>query len=399
MIRLVYLFLALIISFKIYAKEYKGLTYNRYEKDKYVIHVLTIDPKNFGLKLVKAHNQVIGRETVNVMAHRTNAAAAINAGFFEIAGSDDGRPSLTLMIDGKLFSLRKQLQSLLIIDQGNIQITKVSAKILVEIGDKSVIPNQVNYFSNLKDITFYNDVWASTTLTPYTNKEILIDQNRSNFIVTAISKHGDNQIPQKGFILSFPQETSLPAVNINDSVKLNLEFIDKDGKLINLSNTASIVTGIPLLVQNGKSVVDNPKQDDPAHARTALGVRNDGTIVIVVVEHIYKQHVKDLKLVQVRSILRKEKEINVDKLTIPEALKILEKHLVNDTVIGLTKTELADYMLSLGYESAINLDGDGSSTLFMGRKIINNVTGDEDEALGEHLVHPVSDAIVLYQII
>ncbi|MFV9901110.1 MAG: phosphodiester glycosidase family protein [Rickettsia conorii subsp. raoultii] len=102
---------------------------------------------------------------------------------------------------------------------------------------------------------------------------------------------------------------------------------------------------------------------------------------------------------QVRSILRKEKEINVDKLTIPEALKILEKHLVNDTVIGLTKTELTDYMLSLGYESAINLDGGGSSTLFMGGKIINNVTGDEDEALGEHLVRLVSDAIVLYQII
>ncbi len=184
------------------------------------------------------------------------------------------------------------------------------------------------------------------TLTSYTNKEILIDQNRSNFIVTAISKHGDNQIPQKGFILSFPQATSLPVVNINDSVKLILEFIDKDGKLINLSNTALIVIGIPLLVQNGKNVVDNPKQDDPAHARTALGVCNDGTIVIVVVEHIYKQHVKDLKLVQVRSILRQEKEINVDKLIIPEALKILEKHLVNYTVIGLTKTELADYMLT-----------------------------------------------------
>lgn len=27
---------------------------------------------------------------------------------------------------------------------------------------------------------------------------------RSNFIVTEISGHGDNQIPQKGFILSFP---------------------------------------------------------------------------------------------------------------------------------------------------------------------------------------------------
>ncbi|WP_231569136.1 hypothetical protein [Rickettsia endosymbiont of Ixodes pacificus] len=163
---------------------------------------------------------------------------------------------------------------MLIIDQNNIQITKASVKISVEIGDKSIIPNQVNYFSNPKDITFYNDVWASSTLTPYTNKEILIDRN---FIVTEISKHGDNQIPQKGFILSFPQEISLPVVNINDSVKLNLEFIDKDGKPINLSKTASVVTGIPLLVQNGKNVIDNPKQNDSAHARIALGVRNDGT--------------------------------------------------------------------------------------------------------------------------
>ncbi|WP_231555797.1 phosphodiester glycosidase family protein [Rickettsia hoogstraalii] len=375
MIRLVYLFVILIISFKIYAKEHTGLTYSRYEKDKHIIHVLTIDPKNFELKLVKAHNQVIGRETVDAIARRTNAVAAINAGFFEIAGSDDGRPSLTLMVDGKLFSLRKQLQSLLIIDQNNIQITKASAKISVDIGDKSIIPNQVNYFSNPKDITFYNDVWASTTLTPYTNKEILIDQN---LIIMDISNHGDNQIPQKGFVLSFPKEVSLPIVNINDAVKLNLEFIDKDGKSINLSKTASVVTGIPVLVQNGKNIVDNIKQNDSAHARTALGVRNDGIIVVVVAEHIYKQHVKDLKLVQVRTILRKEKGVTFEKLTLPEALKILEKHLVNDTVIGLTKTELADYMLSLGCESAINLDGGGSSTLFMDGKIINNVTGDED---------------------
>jgi len=385
--------LILILCFsKVYAIEHKGLTYNRHEQDKHVIHVLTIDPKNFHLKLVKAHNQVIGRETVEAIASRTNAIAAINAGFFEIAGSDDGRPSLTLMIDGKLFSLRKQMQSLLIIDQNNIQITKANAKISIEIAEKSIAPNQINYFSNSKDITLYNDVWASTTLTPYTNKEILIDQD---FIVTEISGHGDNKIPPKGFVLSFPQEISLPKVKIGDNVKLNLEFKDKEDKLIDLSKNASVITGIPLLVKNDKNVVDDTKQKDPAHARTALGVRSNGTIVIVVAEHIYKQHIKDLKLVQVRSILRKEKGVTFEKLILPEALKILEKHLVNDTVIGLTKRELADYMLSLGCDSAINLDGGGSSTLFMNGKIINNVTGDEDEALGEHTVRPVSDAIVI----
>ncbi|KDO02872.1 hypothetical protein [Rickettsia tamurae] len=31
----------------------------------------------------------------------------------------------------------------------------------------------------------------------------------------------------------------------------------------------------------------------------------------------------------------------------------------------------------------------------MDEKIINNVTGDEDEALGEHPICPVSDAIVI----
>ncbi|WP_395476444.1 phosphodiester glycosidase family protein [Rickettsia endosymbiont of Pantilius tunicatus] len=52
-------------------------------------------------------------------------------------------------------------------------------------------------------------------------------------------------------------------------------------------------------------------------------------------------------------------------------------------------------MISLGCESAINLDGGGSSTLFMNGKVVNKVTGDEDEGLGEHIQRPVSDAIII----
>ncbi|HJD55807.1 MAG TPA: phosphodiester glycosidase family protein [Rickettsia endosymbiont of Pyrocoelia pectoralis] len=389
--KLLYFLISLILfSSKIYATQDTGLTYNRYEQGKHVIHVLTIDPKYFDLQLVKAHNQIIGRETVEAIALRKNAVAAINAGFFEIAGSDDGRPSLTLMIDGKLFGLRKQLQSLLIIDQNNIQITKCSAKISIDINGTHIIPSQVNYFSNPQDVTLYNDVWASTTLTPHTNKEILIDKN---FIITELSKHGDNPIPSKGLVLSFSKDKTLPLIKVGDSIKLNLEFVDKDNNSINLSKTASVVTGIPILMQDGKIVVD--KNKEVSHARTALGIRNDGVIVILVAEHIYKQHINDLKLVQVRSILRKEAGANIEKLTIAEALKILEKQLVSDQAIGLTNTELANYMLNLGCESAINLDGGGSSTLFLNGQVVNNVTGDEDEALGKHIMRPVSDAIVI----
>lgn len=379
----------MLLNFKTYANQDSGFNYRFSEKDNHIIHILTIDPKRFNLKLVKAHNHVIGRETVEEIAL---AIAAINAGFFEIAGSDDGRPSLTLMVDGKLFSLRKQMQSLLILDQDNIQITKNSAKISVKIGDKLIIPGQVNYFSNPKDITLYNDVWASTTLTPYTNKEILIDEN---FVVTGISKHGDNLIPSKGFVLSFPSSIALPSIKTGDSVKLNLEFLDKDEKPMTFSKTASMVTGIPMLVQASQSVVDKSDNKESSHARTAIGIRSDGVIVIVVAEHVYKQHIKDLKLAQVRSILKKEKGINIEKLTLAEALKILEKQFVDDQTTGLTKAELADYMISLGCESAINLDGGGSSTLFINGKVVNKITGDKDEALGEHVQRPVSDAIVI----
>ncbi len=77
-----------------------------------------------------------------------------------------------------------------------------------------------------------------------------------NFVVTGISKHGDNPIPLKGFVLSFPISIALPSIKTGDSVKLNLEFMDKDEKPITFSKTASMVTGIPMLVQASKSVID-----------------------------------------------------------------------------------------------------------------------------------------------
>lgn len=51
-------------------------------------------------------------------------------------------------------------------------------------------------------------------------------------------------------------------------------------------------------------------------------------------------------------------------------------------------------MLEQGCISAINLDGGGSSSLYIQGKYINNQIGDKDEASGLAVVRPVSDAIV-----
>lgn len=58
----------MLLNFKTYANQDSGFNYRFSEKDNHIIHILTIDPKRFNLKLVKAHNQVIGRETVEEIA-------------------------------------------------------------------------------------------------------------------------------------------------------------------------------------------------------------------------------------------------------------------------------------------------------------------------------------------
>jgi exopolysaccharide biosynthesis protein len=52
-------------------------------------------------------------------------------------------------------------------------------------------------------------------------------------------------------------------------------------------------------------------------------------------------------------------------------------------------------MNDLGCSDAINLDGGGSSTLWIGDKVVNQTIGDDDEASGKQTIRPVSDAIIL----
>lgn len=51
-------------------------------------------------------------------------------------------------------------------------------------------------------------------------------------------------------------------------------------------------------------------------------------------------------------------------------------------------------MQDLGCEYAINLDGGGSSTLWINGNVVNNTFGDQDEAVGEKIERPVSDVII-----
>ncbi len=82
-------------------------------------------------------------------------------------------------------------------------------------------------------------------------------------------------------------------------------------------------------------------------------------------------------------------------ITLNELKSILKTEFASDSIIiGFNILKFATLMQSLGWKEAINLDGGGSSSLWVKDKIVHQAFGDEDESLGLRVLRPVYDAIV-----
>ena len=152
------------------------------------------------------------------------------------------------------------------------------------------------------------------------------------------------------------------------------------------------VMGIPPLILNNK--INKDLSQNQQHARTAVGVKEDGKLVVVVIEHVYRKSVSDVTIHEIKEIMKK-KQLSFSGLDFSEMKKIILDDLSsNSTAVGVTCLELATFMQEMECVAAINLDGGGSSTLYIDGKYINETIGDSDEGAGRAVIRPVSDAIV-----
>ncbi len=206
--------------------------YEKREENNHVIHLVTITPKHV-IEIIKANNGT-GRETVSAIAKRSNATIAINAGFFDIGGKQDGIPSGTLVIKGHTYNIKNRVQPLIVIDSDKLLVTEANPK---------------NY----------------------------------------------------------------------------------------LSKSVSMVSGIPLLLRNGDISHNIYQKKTPfyinGHARTAIGTKADGTIVIAVSEHKYLKDLTSISMGEVRSLMKEKGDIfskkyqrqNAGDITLNELQKILKE--------------------------------------------------------------------------
>jgi exopolysaccharide biosynthesis protein len=383
-------------AFNTFAYEYETR-----RQDNHFLHIVVINPREYKAEIAKANNAMFGREDVASIASRLDAEIAINAGFFEIKNSATSLPSGTLIVEESIYGLNCDSHHVLKVNEaGKLSIEKFKPKIMLELGREMLEIKNINGVvkkTYADKPVLYTSAFGSRTLTDYhSRREITFDRTGH---MDKIFEHGNVSIPRGGFVVSFPRERQVQKLP-KRSVQLHLH------KPLNVPGGNSYVSGIPLLVDSYKipKALENKTSSfflNP-HARTAVGIKPNGSVIIVVAEHNYSRDIGSVSLDEIKSLIYSRKEDLVAKydkdikdLSFAELKGIIKENFSSEEeVTGLNILQLAQLMQELGCKYALNLDGGGSSTLWLKDKIVNQTVGDDDESKGQSVLRSVSDAIV-----
>ncbi|MDR0406993.1 MAG: phosphodiester glycosidase family protein [Holosporales bacterium] len=379
-----YIALASILFFTTFA--FSEPTYEVRRSDKHIIHIVTFPTQAFQAHLVKAQDALFGRETVSSCAQRFPTAIAINGGFFEMGENTDGIPSATLILKGEIAGLALKEHFCLVLSENTLKIVPCHGQASVCFGTACVPVTAVNKAARTEDVLLYTSFWGKRTRTPLSGRvEIAFDKNCQR--ITS-ENHGNCDIPSGGYVVSLPRD-KVPQKGLSTAV-LNITLSPH----CSLQSKDSCVTGIPPLVLDGKIIPAiyewKTTFGTARHARTAIGVRANGTIVLVVAEHHSARDVNSFTLGEVRVLLRDKAstldppyQTKLNTIPIDQVLKLCREEGTTSGVEGLTLLELAQLMLDLECIEAINLDGGKSSSLYFDGRI---VTQKEER--------PVSDCLI-----
>ena len=357
------LLFVLVVSAPLYAQDIRsihdGIEYAQDTKTidgKVVkINILRLDLTKVRLDVVHAMDTAIGTEKTSSIAQRHNAVAAINAGFFRLDTSIfAGDPSGLLLIDNKILSESIGERATLILNESaagtEAFIDRIGLVQSLNIGGERFENVGINRQRKADDIVVYTPEFHRTTLTSGDGIEILVKGNR---IKGVFDGTGSNLIPEYSFVISASgkQRDMLAKIaKLNVAVTANMKWSKLPSQLFRMKKWDAIA-GVPMLVKNGKIDVSWQEERsskafvDTRHPRTAVAKLHDGKFLMVTLDG--------------RS----------------------------ETSAGIGLYDLAAYLLELGAVDAMNLDGGGSTTMYIDGKVVNQPSGSEERK--------VSDAIIV----
>ncbi len=321
------------------------------------ISLLRLDPAKVRIDVVRAMDTSIGVEKTSSIAKRNGAVAAVNAGFFRLdrsifAGEDVG----VLMIDRELISESTNGRIALLLsnrgDRTSLKFGHIKTSVEIILGGETFALSGIDRERKQDEAIRYTPMFHRTTLTHPDGAEIIV---RNGKIAAVRDGIGSSFIPPDGFVISLSgimREKILPHAKIGASVTTRTELFDAvTGETID-EKVEDIVAGVPRLIANGKIAVTWEQEGssrafvETRHPRTAIAKLKDGKLLFIVADG--------------RS----------------------------ETSGGIGLKDLAAYLLELGAVDAMNLDGGGSSTMYLDGKVVNRPSDKEGE-------RKVGDAIII----
>lgn len=305
------------------------------------MHVIEINPSNPELifRPVLSNKTVLfGYEYLSVMYDTWQAKAAVNAGFSHSNGMLGG----LFAMDGELYTTATGNFPVLFLDNEKAYIEDASSKVWVE-GDGIFLDNLFhNRYLKKEGIYVFTPSYGTMNRLDVSHLNAVISNGEVRGL---IQRNKSYEIPKDGFLISA----------IGKKARTRLEELIKPGMNLELKYDIykgdQSFTGYNWAYECGSWILKDyeivaPEKDgwvgtmQTRVPRTAVGIKGDGTVLILVADGRQKGF--------------------------------------SD---GLTGKELGQKLLDLGVKDAVNLDGGASSEMIVEGKIVNSPSAGRERML------------------
>lgn len=290
------------------------------------------------LPALSASEKLQSRKTITTIAKNKNAIAAVNGTYFK---PQTGVPLGTLMIDGKIYTGPVYDRVAFGIFENGFDVARVQLNASVSGSGVKVKVDNINQPRMLSTyVLVYTPEWGQYS--PYAPKYGMSLRVADGKITKASAN--PLEIPENGYVISGPSKLLKPLLE-DKEVKLDIKTMPE------WKDVKHIISGGPYLVKNGEVFVDMTAQKLGAiggrNPRTAVGYTSSNNLILAAVDGR------------------------------------------EGSSVGMTLMELAGFMKSVGCIGAINLDGGGSTVMYVNGKVVNS-----PQVRGGI---PLSNALVLYK--
>ena len=311
---------------------------------------------NFFLETTLAGNTSIGIATVSEqMSHwpraRGRPMAAINGDYFVRRGSFEGDPEGLQIAHGEVISAPNSKSCFWVDADNGLHLSNVVSQFSVTLPGGEILPLGLNEELSSDQAVLYSAAVGGSTRTWKCSEYILERDSTQPWLplrigetytarIREVRKAGNTLLTPDTLVLSLPRalEKRLRSAGLATGAVVQLAL----RTLPDLKGARLALGGGPALLRDGQRT--DFRSERVRHPRTAIGWNRD-----------------DFFLVQVDG---RQPGLSV----------------------GMTLTELADYLQKLGCTEALNLDGGGSSTLWADGQVMNNPSEGSERPPGNALV-------------